>query len=105
MEAIPRNVRETEPQDSISMQDRGTMIATDELLLLPWHASGRLSPRQACRMDAALSRDTDLALHFAIVRQERADTISLNESLGRPSPRALRALFASIDAEPRKKSS
>lgn len=84
------------------MQDCGTTIAADELLLLPWHASGRLLPRHACRVEVALRHDTRLAQHLAMVRREQAATISLNESLAIPSPRALLALFVAIDAEPRR---
>src|SRR5215831_10165362 len=50
-------------------------------LLLPWHAAGTLSPRDA-------------------IREEYAETIALNESLGAPSGLAMQKLFAAIDAEP-----
>ncbi|HEY0234007.1 MAG TPA: hypothetical protein VGC86_02975, partial [Afipia sp.] len=68
--------------------------------LLPWHAAGTLSARDASRVAEALARDPDLALQFAAVQDEYAETISLNESLGAPSARAMQKLFAAIDAEP-----
>ncbi len=69
-------------------------------LLLPWHAAGRLSARDARRVEEALAHDPDLARQYAAIREEYAETIDLNESLGAPSMRAMQKLFASIDAEP-----
>lgn len=68
--------------------------------LLPWHAAGTLSRRDAQRVDDALSRDPELARRFELVREEFGETIHLNETLGAPSSRAREALFAKIDAEP-----
>jgi hypothetical protein len=69
-------------------------------LLLPWHAAGTLSPRDASRVDEALARDPGLARGYAVIRNEYAETIALNESLGAPSGLAIQKLFAAIDAEP-----
>ena len=68
--------------------------------LLPWHAAGTLSPRDAHRVETALAADPELARRYELVREELAQTIHLNESLGAPSARAVEALFAKIDAEP-----
>lgn len=68
--------------------------------LLPWHAAGTLSRREAERVERALAQDTELARRYALVREEMAETIHLNETLGAPSPHALDDLFAKIDAEP-----
>ena len=68
--------------------------------LLPWHAAGTLDPVDAARVEAALASDQELARHFAIVREEMAETIHVNEALGAPSPRALDKLLAAIDAGP-----
>src|SRR6185437_16000360 len=68
--------------------------------LLPWHAAGTLSRRDAQRVEDALARDSELARRYALVREELADTINLNETLGAPSARAMEKLFAKIDAEP-----
>jgi anti-sigma factor RsiW len=71
--------------------------------LLPWHAAGTLSRRDAQRVEDALKRDPELARRYGLVREELADTIHLNESLGAPSARAMDKLFAKIDAEPARK--
>jgi hypothetical protein len=68
--------------------------------LLPWHAAGTLSRRDAQRVEEALARDPELAHRYALVREELGGTIHLNESLGAPSARAMEKLFAGIDAEP-----
>jgi len=68
--------------------------------LLPWHAAGTLSRRDAQRVENALAQDPELARRYALVRDEFAETIHLNETLGAPSARAAEKLFAAIDAEP-----
>jgi hypothetical protein len=67
--------------------------------LLPWHAAGTLSRDDAARVEAALARDHELARRYALVREELAETIRLNEALGAPSPRPLQRLMTQIDAE------
>jgi anti-sigma-K factor RskA len=67
--------------------------------LLPWHAAGTLSRRDAQRCERALASDRDLARHYEVVREELHETIHLNESLGAPSARAMERLFAAIEAE------
>jgi hypothetical protein len=67
--------------------------------LLPWHAAGTLSRRDADRVEQALAGDCELARRYDLVRQELAATIHLNETLGAPSARAMEKLFAAIDAE------
>ena len=69
-------------------------------MLLPWHATGTLSVRDSRRVDQALARRPELAKQYAAIREEYAQTIDLNESLGAPSARAMQKLFAAIDAEP-----
>src|SRR6201999_3788097 len=67
--------------------------------LLPWHAVGTLSRRDAERVEDALATDEELARRFDLVREELSETIHLNESLGAPSARAMEKLFNAIDAE------
>ena len=67
--------------------------------LLPWHAAGTLSRREADLVERALAEDRELARRYDLVRQELAETIHLNETLGAPSARAMEKLFAAIDAE------
>jgi anti-sigma factor RsiW len=69
-------------------------------MLLPWHAAGTLNARDARRVDEALAQDPELAKQYAAIREEYAETIDLNESLGAPSARAMQKLFAAIDGEP-----
>jgi anti-sigma-K factor RskA len=71
--------------------------------LLPWHATGTLNLRDAERVEKAMSADRELARRFDIVREELAETIHLNESLGAPSARCADRLFAAIAAEPPRK--
>ena len=72
-------------------------------LLLPWHAAGTLSRKDAQRVEQALANDNELAARYELVREELGEAIRLNESLGAPSARAMETLFAKIDAEPARK--
>jgi len=74
-------------------------------MLLPWHAAGTLNARDARRVEEALAGDPELARQYAVIREEYAETIHLNESLGAPSMRAMQKLFAAIDEEPVRKPS
>src|SRR6266516_398592 len=67
--------------------------------LLPWHAAGTLSRRDADRVEQTLAGGRELARGYDLVREELAETIHLNETLGAPSARAMEKLFAAIDAE------
>ena len=67
--------------------------------LLPWHAAGTLSRRDADRVEQALAGDRELKRRYDIVREELSETIHLNETLGAPSARAMEKLFTAIDAE------
>jgi anti-sigma factor RsiW len=89
MMATSKKIREQEPGE-IEM-------------LLPWHAAGTLNARDSRRVEEALAGDPALARQYAVIREEYAETIDLNESLGAPSARAMQKLFAAIDAEPERK--
>ena len=67
--------------------------------LLPWHAAGTLSRRDAERVEAALANDAALARQYEMVREELGETIRLNETLGAPSARAMERLMAAIEAD------
>jgi len=67
--------------------------------LLPWHAAGTLSRRDSERVEQALAHDPELARRYELVREELAETIHLNETLGAPSARTAQRLFEAIDAE------
>jgi anti-sigma-K factor RskA len=67
--------------------------------LLPWHAAGTLSRREALKVEQALASDAELATQYETVRQDLVETIGLNESLGAPSARAMQKLMADIEAD------
>jgi anti-sigma-K factor RskA len=67
--------------------------------LLPWHAAGTLSRRDALKVEQALASDADLATQYATVQQDLVETIGLNESLGAPSARVMQKLMADIEAD------
>jgi anti-sigma-K factor RskA len=67
--------------------------------LLPWHAAGTLSRREADMVERALATDIDLAAQYETIREDLAETIVANESLGAPSARAMQRLMADIEAD------
>ena len=83
-----------------TMKKEAEKVPAEVELLLPWHAAGTLSRRDAARVEQALANDNDLATRYDMVREELGEAIRLNESLGAPSARAMQQLFAKIDAEP-----
>ena len=84
----------------LAMNTRTDGERSDIEELLPWHAAGTLGHGDMQRVETALANDPELARRYELVREELAQTIHLNEALGAPSPRAMEALFAKIDAEP-----
>ena len=93
-------MRSAIPSDAVACRHCATIWpASLTRALLPWHAAGTLSRRDADRVEQALADDCELARRYALVRQELVDTIHLNETLGIPSARAAEKLFAAIDAE------
>lgn len=85
------------------MNATNTETPDDIEALLPWHAAGTLSSRDAARVERALANNPELARRYALVREELGETIVLNETLGAPSAKSLDKLFAMIDAEPARK--
>lgn len=83
-----------------AMKNEAEKLPEDVELLLPWHAAGTLSRRDAARVEQALANDNELAARYELVREELGEAIRLNETLGAPSARAMQALFEKIDAEP-----
>jgi hypothetical protein len=67
--------------------------------LLPWYAAGTLSRSESNRVEKALAGDVELARRYALVLEELAETINLNEALGEPSASVAQKLFAAIDVE------
>lgn len=56
--------------------------------LLPWYAAGTLRRRDRQRVEEVLRDDAELSRQIDLVREELAETIHLNETLGAP-PRRL----------------
>ena len=83
-----------------AMKNEADALPEDVELLLPWHAAGTHSRRDAARVEQALANDNELASRYEMVREELGEAIRLNETLGAPSARAMQDLFAKIDAEP-----
>lgn len=67
--------------------------------LLPWYAAGTLRRRDRHRVEEALRTNPEFARQAELAREELAETISLNESLGVPTARAMDRLMAAIDDE------
>jgi hypothetical protein len=78
---------------------RQNIEPTEIEALLPWYAAGTLRRRDRQRVADALRNDAGLARHADLARDELAETICLNESLGVPSARAMDRLMAAIDDE------
>ena len=67
--------------------------------LLPWHAAGTLAHRDAQRVEEALAQDRELSRRYALVREELAATVRLNDALGAPPAGAMERLMLRIEAE------
>ncbi len=67
--------------------------------LLPWYAAGTLRRRDRQRVEEVLRDDAELSRQIDLVREELAETIHLNETLGAPPPQVMDRLMAAIDAE------
>ncbi|CAM5211317.1 hypothetical protein ARD30_24610 [Bosea thiooxidans] len=65
--------------------------------LLPFYANGRIADADKRRVEAALAADAELAARLDLIRDDMAETVLLNESLGAPSHRALEKLMAEIE--------
>jgi hypothetical protein len=84
------------------MNDTNQRLSVDDIeALLPWYAAGTLDAREADQVEAALSTDAELTRRLDLVREEMAEAVVLNESLGVPSARMMEKLFQAIDRERR----
>lgn len=70
--------------------------------LLPFYHNGRISAADHARVEAALRASAELRRRLDIIAEEAGVAITLNEQLGAPSSRALDALMAKIEAEPKR---
>ena len=72
--------------------------------LLPWYAAGTLDPAETRRVEEALARRPELQASLRVIREDRDETIAVNQSLGAPSGRAWAKVMATVEAEPRRPS-
>jgi hypothetical protein len=70
--------------------------------LLPWYAAGTLDAADAKRVEEALAREPKLRISLDLAREDRDETILLNQSLGAPSAKAWARVLAATAAEPRR---
>jgi len=107
--ATEAHARRTQPVAELLRAEESTEVAINMIdkererheieSLLPWHAAGTLSRRDADRVEEVLADDRELVQRYELVREELSATIHLNEVLGAPSKRAMEKLFAAIDAD------
>ena len=69
--------------------------------LLPFYANGRISDADKRRVETAPAADAELAARLDLIRDDMAETVLRNESLGAPSHNALAKLMAGIEAAAR----
>ncbi len=65
--------------------------------MLPWYESGQLDAEDTSRVEAYLSAHPDMASQLALVGEERAEAVLMNEARGAPRAGALDRLMASIE--------
>jgi hypothetical protein len=94
----PAVLLKAEHSNEVAMIDKERERSEIEALL-PWHAAGILSRREADLLERALAGDSELVRRYDVVRRELAETIRLNKTLGAPSAHAMEKLFAAIDAK------
>jgi hypothetical protein len=68
--------------------------------LLPWYEKGTLGPAEMRRVGDYLGAHPEMQFRLSLIREELAETIAANESLGMPAASARERLFAAIAAEP-----
>lgn len=68
-------------------------------MLLPWYENGTLAPEEMQRVEAYLARHPELRSQIGLIREEMAETVVANESLGMPGSAARDRLMAQIAAE------
>jgi hypothetical protein len=87
---------------AIEREGRGRMAGADGLdsaeleLLLPFHATGTLSNRDASCIERGLAAVPALAERYRQIQSERVEIVRLGDSLGNPSDRPLARLLATV---------
>lgn len=67
--------------------------------LLPWYEKGALGPAEMRRVGDYLRAHPGMQFRLSLIREELAETVAANESLGMPGASARERLFAAIAAE------
>ena len=65
--------------------------------MLPWYERGQLGTSDAKRVEAYLAAHPDMANQLALVEEERAESVQMNEMRGAPGAGALDRLMISIE--------
>lgn len=81
------------------MTDTHSREAQEIEELLPWYEKGTLGPAEMRRVSDYLQAHPEMRFRLSLIREELAETIAANESLGMPSSAAREQLFAAIAAE------
>jgi len=68
-------------------------------LLLPWYVNGTLEPLEVAKVEDYLSRNPDMAVQLATLREDMEEAIHANEAIAGPTGAALDRLMARIDIE------
>lgn len=84
------------------MSERDTM-PDDVELLLPWYATGRLTPEETARVEAWLEANPQARDQLAVIREELDTAIAENEAAPTPRPGAVDRLMERVAAEPRRR--
>ncbi len=67
--------------------------------LLPWYERGTLDPAEMRRVEDYLRAHPEMQFRLGLIREELAETVAANESLGMPGGASRERLFAAIAAE------
>ena len=87
------------PSDTGGAKRPNTIKVSEIETLLPWYAAGTLRRSDCQRVEEALRKDPGLAFKLDLAREELAETIHLNETLGVPPRQVADRLMAAIEAE------
>jgi hypothetical protein len=83
----------------MAMTDTQSREAQEIEELLPWYEKGTLGSDEMRRVDDYLRAHPEMQFRLTLIREELAETIAANESLGMPGTAARDRLFAAIAAE------
>jgi hypothetical protein len=83
----------------MAMTDTHSREAQDIDELLPWYEKGTLDPAEMRRVSDYLQAHPEMQFRLSLIREELAETVAANESLGMPGAAARERLFAAIAAE------